>query len=79
VVTVKKTAAFLLIFGLSVSPVLADFSGGINSTGFFGSFGSWGGFGSIKSAAGSACSPGGPTGQMDFSVCSNVGITAALW
>ncbi len=26
-----------------------------------------------------ACSPGNPTGQMDFSVCSNIAITAALW
>jgi hypothetical protein len=25
-----------------------------------------------------ACSPGNPTGQMDFSVCSNVAITAAV-
>lgn len=24
------------------------------------------------------CVPGAPTGQMDFSVCSNIGITAAL-
>ena len=24
------------------------------------------------------CSPGSPTGQMDFSVCSNIAITAAL-
>jgi hypothetical protein len=23
------------------------------------------------------CAPGGPTGQMDFSVCSNIAITAA--
>lgn len=24
------------------------------------------------------CTPGGPTGQMDFSVCSNIAITAAV-
>jgi hypothetical protein len=24
------------------------------------------------------CSPGGPTGQMDFSICSNIAITAAV-
>lgn len=24
------------------------------------------------------CSPGGPTGQLDFSVCSNIAITAAV-
>jgi hypothetical protein len=29
-------------------------------------------------ATAAACSPGNPTGQMDFSVCSNVGITAAV-
>lgn len=26
-----------------------------------------------------ACSPGNATGEMDFSVCSNIAITAALW
>jgi len=26
-----------------------------------------------------SCSPGNATGQMDFSVCSNIAITAALW
>lgn len=25
------------------------------------------------------CNPGSATGEMDFSVCSNVAITAALW
>lgn len=25
------------------------------------------------------CVPGAATGQMDFSVCSNIAITAALW
>jgi hypothetical protein len=25
------------------------------------------------------CIPGTSNGQMDFSVCSNIGITAALW
>lgn len=25
------------------------------------------------------CIPGAATGQMDFSVCSNIGITAATW
>lgn len=24
------------------------------------------------------CTPGGPTGQMDFSLCSNIGITAVV-
>lgn len=31
----------------------------------------------MTSVAGGACSPGAPNGQMDFSICSNVGITAA--
>lgn len=26
-----------------------------------------------------ACIPGAATGEMDFSVCSNIAITAALW
>lgn len=30
--------------------------------------------GSIPAAP---CAPGGPTGQMDFSLCSNIAITAA--
>ena len=42
-------------------------------------------FGRVGATAGKAgpapppptCSPGGPTGQMDFSVCSNIAITAA--
>jgi hypothetical protein len=44
-------------------------------------------FGRLGATAGNAtaapppptCSPGAPTGEMDFSVCSNIGITAALW
>lgn len=31
----------------------------------------------MTSVAGGACVPGNSTGEMDFSVCSNVGITAA--
>ena len=33
---------------------------------------------SASGGGGGSCSPGAPTGQMDFSVCSNIGITAAL-
>lgn len=29
------------------------------------------------SGGGGGCAPGGPTGQMDFSVCSNIAIIAA--
>lgn len=32
----------------------------------------------ITVTGGGSCSPGGPTGQMDFSVCSNIAITAAI-
>ncbi len=43
----------------------------------------FGRLGAFKKNGGSgpppACVPGGPTGQMDFSVCSNIAITAALW
>ena len=32
-----------------------------------------------SNGVGPSCTPGAPTGQMDFSICSNIAITAALW
>lgn len=40
-------------------------------------FGRLGSFKKPGSSAPVTCTPGGPTGQMDFSVCSNIAITAA--
>lgn len=40
-------------------------------------FGKLGAFKKNGSSAPVVCVPGGPTGQMDFSVCSNIAITAA--
>lgn len=43
----------------------------------------FGQLGAFKKNAGSGpppvCIPGAATGEMDFSVCSNIAITAALW
>lgn len=71
-----KRAAILLIaaalisagaYAATVTPQrgggIGQFDGGISSSG-----------GAVVTPA---CSPGGPTGQMDFSVCSNIAITAA--
>lgn len=40
-------------------------------------FGRLGAFKRATPPAPVVCNPGGPTGQMDFSVCSNIAITAA--
>lgn len=42
-------------------------------------FGRLGAFKKATPSAPVVCIPGAATGQMDFSVCSNIAITAALW
>jgi hypothetical protein len=37
------------------------------------------GIGPSGSGVAAPCVPGAPTGQMDFSVCSNIAITAAVF
>ncbi len=39
----------------------------------------FGKLGSISKVGPPKCIPGEATGEMDFSVCSNIAITAALW
>lgn len=65
--------ALLLASSVGASTITPQIGGGINQ--FDGGISNGGG--SVTPPP--TCSPGGPTGQMDFSVCSNIAITAATW
>jgi hypothetical protein len=71
----RKLIPFL-IFALMLASIYAAHAIGVGGEGLR--------FGRVGATAGKAipfvpptCTPGGPTGQMDFSVCSNIAITAA--
>lgn len=70
-----KRAALAWLLLLALAGAAHAFGLGLGNR--FGKLGVSSGAGTISPPP--TCSPGAPTGQMDFSVCSNVGITAATW
>lgn len=71
-----KALALIGVLALLATAARSDGIGAFdNGQGVFGRLGS---FGQGVVAPPPTCSPGGPTGQMDFSVCSNIAITAAI-